>query len=209
MKKIFSTLIAIAITAALLTPCVGASKMTDSAVKVKLGDMLENEKKVGNTTKYYAFEVPEPGVLEVMVDSVLYGYGLDCTFYFNNKVLTVTEKEIGDGDRVFTVNCEKKGTYYLAANCWNYDGELYSVIPSFDKKALPEVVLTVPMKKGAKIDFSATRLNTKETVTWTSSKAAVATVTSKGAVTAKSKGTATIVGETESGLRIKYIVKVS
>ncbi len=62
--------------------------------------------------------------------------------------------------------------------------------------------VSVGMKVTLKVD------NTKEAITWKSSNKKIATVSNKGVVTGKKKGTATITATTESGVELKCKVTV-
>ena len=81
---------------------------------------------------------------------------------------------------------------------------------SADSKKATAAILTVSLKKGGTIQLGAdlTPADSKSTVTWKTSKKAVATVSSKGAVKAVAKGSADITA-TVDGISIKVRVKVT
>ena len=113
---------------------------------------------------------------------------------------------------------EEAGLYYYELTCDNMPSGDYRVTLLFDAD-LPyafgvdadkvqatisdtSATLSVGFTKKLKID------NTSESVTWSSSKASVATVSNKGVVTAKKAGTATITAKTKSGQKLTCKITV-
>lgn len=104
--------------------------------------------------------------------------------------LTISDMKAGD----YTIKLEfDKDTEYIVAV------ESEKVIATINTKS---ATLTVGFKKTLKVD------NTKDKITWTSSKKTVATVSSKGVVTAKKPGTTTITAKTASGQKLTCKITV-
>ena len=106
-----------------------------------------------------------------------------------------------------------KGTYYIRLNSpwYNYNDGNRKVETkiTYSKSATSATIsyLTLNLKNGSSIKLGAVLSGGKGTVTWKSSKKSVATVSSKGTVTAKKKGS-TIISATCGGktVKIKIIV---
>lgn len=111
----------------------------------------------------------------------------------------------------------EKGTYYV--RIWNYStayevkGKMsvsfsYPQEKEADEKAEGKIsYLSVTLKKGNTLQLGAV-IDGDGTVTWSTSKKAVATVTSKGKITAKAAGTATITAKLGSS-SVKIKIKVT
>lgn len=109
-----------------------------------------------------------------------------------------------------------KGTYYIRVTNtrdykegWRYEpyaGKI-NVTASFKASNEPELsCLSISVKKGSTLQLGGVFTTGSDTITWKSSKSSVATVSSKGKVTAKKKGTATITatcGDVTLKIRIK------
>ncbi len=103
----------------------------------------------------------------------------------------------------------KKGTYYITlsdyySNNGNGDYKLTATYPT--KSGNTFSYLGITMKKGDTLQLEAVGASGEDT-TWTSSKKSVVSVTSKGKITAKKKGTAIITCES-NGIIIKLKVTV-
>lgn len=106
-----------------------------------------------------------------------------------------------------------KGIYYIlikgTTSIW-YDGDgsvkLTATYPT-ESKEVKISYLGLTMKKGDTLQLSAILSGGKDTVTWTSSKKTVASVTSSGKVTAKKKGSTIITAKCgDSVMKIKIKV---
>ncbi|MGN0650302.1 MAG: Ig-like domain-containing protein [Oscillospiraceae bacterium] len=109
-----------------------------------------------------------------------------------------------------------KGTYYIRVTNtrdykegWRYEpypGKI-KVTTTFKASAEPELsCLSISVKKGSTLQLDGVFTIGSDTITWKSSKPSVATVSSKGKVTAKKKGTTTITatcGEVVLKIKIK------
>ena len=106
----------------------------------------------------------------------------------------------------------KAGTYYLRIYKNGYMDEDMSAVYyfGFNPSKAPSIDISISLKKKKSIQLGAVFNNcSKKKLIWKSSKKKVATVTSKGKVTAKKKGTAIITVFTPDGeqSRIKVVVK--
>ncbi len=108
----------------------------------------------------------------------------------------------------FTV---KKGTYYLRIAAEEGNGKMTFTpkFPSDDTPATKSIQLKITMKVGETIRLGAiVSPDGAEKVKWSTTKKSVASVSSKGKVTAKGEGTATIKAKSGSKvLKIKIIVE--
>ena len=99
---------------------------------------------------------------------------------------------------------------FINVNGVRVTGRFTDPVKTTVKKAVPSLKLnksSCTMKTGEKITLKATLKNSKDTVRWTSSSPGVASVSSKGKVTAKKAGTATITASA-AGLSVSCKVKV-
>lgn len=110
----------------------------------------------------------------------------------------------------------EKGTYYVriwTASHYDVKGKMsvsfsYPQEKEADEKAEGKIsYLSVTLKKGNTLQLGAV-IDGDGTVTWSTSKKAVATVTSKGKITAKAAGTATITAKLGSS-SVKIKIKVT
>lgn len=108
----------------------------------------------------------------------------------------------------------KAGTYYV--RIWNTNSNadperlMATYIATFEPSKAPSIDISISLKRKKSIQLGAIFNNcSKKKLIWKSSKKKVATVTSKGKVTAKKKGTAIITVFTPDGeqSRIKVVVK--
>ncbi len=158
---------------------------------------------------------------EVAVDSVTTETGShrirkDSLVLFSDYVELTPSSLFGyyDGTINYTV---KKGTYYLYYEdyCESYIELDENSCATFELMVMPtkkkEVVklscFSLTLSKGDKISLGAA-ITAKGEVTWTSSKKSVATVSSKGRITAKKAGTTTITAKCGSSVvKIRIIVE--
>ena len=108
----------------------------------------------------------------------------------------------------------KKGTYYIrlsnysswAYNSYNQNGKVTftAIYPTGSSSTTKFNYLTISLKKGDTLSLGAD-ITGSGSITWKSSKSSVASVSSAGKVTAKSKGSAVItakVGKTTKKIKI-------
>lgn len=112
----------------------------------------------------------------------------------------------------------EKGTYYLRVTNTPWYSNTSTSYPSAGKATITvsfekdnEPVLTslqITIKKGSTLQLGGVFTTGSDTIEWKSSKTSVATVSTKGKVTAKKKGTATITA-TSGDVTLKIRVKVT
>lgn len=168
---------------------------------------------VANTETTYNFTV------DTNTNVYLYYYvptAVNCTL----KVYTSSGELYGEKTILSTEldYSDEIGLYYYDLGCSNMPSGDYTVKLTFDADVqfafgvdVEKIVATISQKsltltagftKKLKVD------NTTDTVTWSSNKKSVATVSSKGVVTAKKAGTATITAKTKSGQKLTCKVTV-
>lgn len=103
------------------------------------------------------------------------------------------------------------GTAVISAKTANGIQALCTVEVKVPAKKIKLNVTELQMKKGEKkeIRASMTPLDTTDTITWMSSNSKIASVSSKGVVTAKKQGSAVILAKTSSGISKKVKVNVT
>ncbi len=107
----------------------------------------------------------------------------------------------------------EKGTYYIRVGNEFSEAKKGKVIVTAtfptNENAAKLTGIAVPLKKGETLQLSAaTSASTKETITWSSSNTAVATVSKSGKVTAKKKGTAVITAQLGSN-KASIVIQVT
>ena len=102
----------------------------------------------------------------------------------------------------------KKGTYYLRAYRSRYDGKggdgkltLTATYPSATTSKAKISYITINLEKGDTLSLGAALSGGSGTVKWSSSKPSVATVSSKGKVTAKKSGSTIITAKVGSSYK--------
>lgn len=128
--------------------------------------------------------------------------------YIFSRCTEISNDEFDQGDL-------KAGTYYVRI----WDAHIYNesdrrdtatYLATFEPSKAPSIDISISLKRKKSIQLGAIFNNcSKKKLIWKSSKKKVATVTSKGKVTAKKKGTAIITVFTPDGekSRIKVVVK--
>ena len=146
--------------------------------------------------------------------------GVGCSFItaelYDSNMSMLGSYEKGYLDEIsndtFRVGELKAGTYYIRLYAVNADENVHTAayFTRFEPTKKPSIDICITLKRKKSIQLGAIFNNcSKQKLAWQSSKKKVATVTSKGKVTAKKKGTAIISIFTPNGeeSRIKVIVK--
>lgn len=143
--------------------------------------------------------------------------GIEAELYNSNMSL-LGSYAVGGLDEIsndkFGVEELKAGTYYIRLYAKSVDDskpvQTAAYFTRFEPTKKPSIDICITLKRKKSIQLGAIFNNcSKQKLAWQSSKKKVATVTSKGKVTAKKKGTAIISIFTPNGeeSRIKVIVK--
>lgn len=184
-----------------------AESVYDNAAELKALETIsiDNFKEVKSV--YYKIDIPREGTLRIKCSA---NY---CTMFEikTGDDQTVSSTVKGKTVKSFDVENLQKGTYYLRL-CDEYGfGNAYvrELYYTFEPTEKPIISLGVTMKKGDKIQFDAITENYDGKVTWKSTKKSVATVNSKGLITAKKAGTTYIRAKMDNGdyVEIKVVVK--
>lgn len=139
--------------------------------------------------RYLKFVVKQSGTYKLTINSDGFFRGSDFLDIYNSelKLLKGTDN-IGYKSNTSLKVYFKKGTYYINANMTDR-GHLKIIAPS----NLPEMSYTSKkMSKGDITKLSVKNVKSSAKIKWISGNPSVATVNSKGRVTAKKKGTANI-----------------
>ena len=226
MKKLLSLLLslAIAVTAvSALAVSASAIDLFPDAVSVKSGK--EKEFDIGaKATKDFKFEVTKKGTLELELVHTC-GYAVEVHLmdkdggeiksssseiksgsFYTSSLRAYSSQGIFSGTIKYNL---KKGTYYLRLKDLTDGGEVSftATYPSKSESSVDHLSLT--LKKGDTIQLGAVLSDGKDgTADWSSSKSSVASVSSKGKVTAKAKGTAVITAKVGDS-SVKITIKVT
>ena len=122
----------------------------------------------------------------------------------NKKVATVNKNGL--------VKAKKKGSTVITAKAGKKKYKCRITVKALKVKSLKLNEKTLTLKKGSKATLKATASPANASnkgVTWKSSNTKVATVSSKGVVTAKKNGTATITATTKDGSKKRATCKVT
>lgn len=166
-----------------------AEEFTVGKNQLKFSDYYESK-----GTLLGSFKVPETGKYTFQVTN---NGARDCYCYFMNEDLANVEKQyiaVNSYKDYETYSLKKGETYYFYVECYSrWDSGLLAAKINIKKVADSKPVLN---KKTASVKEKATVTlklkNNKKKVIWVSSDKKIATVSSKGVVTAKKEGTAYI-----------------
>ena len=196
---------------------VGNGVCTITAVSKDDADILKYCTVIVDAAKHYTIALDR--VNSNGTDNLNLGMKAYVVPVFANKLGSTIESYSSSNTNVAYFNSDGRLTLYhagkakLTATARN-GKKAYININVIDPKVATKVTLnksgTVNLKVGKTLQLKAT-LTPKTavtTLTWSSSNTAVATVSSKGKVTAKKTGTATITVKTSNGKSAKVIIKV-
>lgn len=224
-KRFAAALLSAVMLVCALSIPVGAESIFDTAVSISSGKKYTKEVKKDQNVDY-KISVSKSGTLTLKVSvnlcwsttDVLDEEGGKLEF---EKVNVTSGTHYNDGDCQWDNNTEmfaatftyevKKGTYYIRVHNGTYDKGKVNVTATFpaNEKKAKLTGIAVPLKKGSTLQLSAaTSASTKETITWSSSNTAVATVSKTGKVTAKKKGTAVITAKLGSS-KASIVIQVT
>lgn len=236
LKKIAAviTTAAIALSAMVITSATaGADSIYDTATSISSGKAVSTTLYSAGNCADYKVKVTEKGLLKLNVTaemSTLHIYIYDT----NGDKIELADREvssgkcskynISEGDGTYctwnstverfigTVNYQvSKGDYYIRFKRYGSTGNgklsFTATFPSTTAPTTKISYLTLELTKGTSIKLGAVVTPTGSTVTWKSSNSSVATVSSTGKVTAKTKGSAIITAKSgTSTQKIKIIV---
>ncbi len=215
-----------------------SAKFVNSGSKVSFSFKVNEKNKDGSVKsadpKMFKVELSKKGTLKLDVVSgaswfyiqVIDEDGAELFEYNDKEAISGTVGNYSDGASIYWKESIKKakctlkytlnkGTYFvklfLVKNA-EIDGKTsvtftYPQDKSESSDSAKITSFTVTLKKGSTLQLG-TILSGDGTVTWSTSKKAVATVSSKGKVTAKSKGTAVITAKTGDS-SMKITIKVT
>lgn len=215
-----TTLTALSVTAS------AASEREEKAVAIILNKKVSVP--TNKSTNYYKFTIKEE--TDVWLEYTAYTSGLDFEIYnsknqryvYNSKDISLgtynlsyvikgkwdEEKEKAQGRLRYTLD---PGEYYLEVYRADDSGTgkiSFTLNAPVDES--PEIdYISMTVEEGTKITLGAVlTTNSKKSVKWSSSNKTVASITSKGVLTAKAEGTTTITGKVgDSTVKIKVKVK--
>lgn len=207
-KKVLAALLTavIAVSGLVITTVPAAAKgLFDDAVELKALETTSISNFKQESVYYYKIDIPREGAFDLKIS------GNYCTQFEIKNGDDETIATSAKSAKEFYVKDLQKGTYYLKAyDEYNtglaYVREMYYTFVPTEK---PVISFGVTLKKGDTIQFDAITENYDGKVTWKSTKKSVATVNSKGLVTAKKAGTTYIRAQMDNGdfVEIKVVVK--
>lgn len=212
MKRLLKKIVAVIATAAIAvsalvmpTTTASAAGVFDNAIKMEQLEYYTKNLEEESIT-YFKITLPSDGKL-ILRCSKAVGAGWTRCCLLNSNAETVSDNwRMGnnweDGQDL------KKGTYYakITSGTKQTLEDFYYTFTPTDK---PSVKLSITLKKGQTLQLGSILENSKSKTTWLSTKKTVATVSSKGLVTAKKTGKTTIRATLDSGEYAEITVKVT
>lgn len=225
MKKLARKLLAMLLTAAIAvsglvvtTVTAGAESIADKAIELEPMEFVSKNFEEQSDSEYYEIKLTKPGNITLRFGEI---NRIDWRFMDSNG------NELSSGSSNHPTGCNyknftrdikdiNKGTYYLCIIALNdkstqkeYSSYSKDFYYSFSPSEKPIISISATLKKGATLQFGSVTENYDGKVTWVSTKKTVATVSSKGLVTAKKAGTTYIRAQLDNGdyVEIKVVVK--
>lgn len=215
MKKLARKFLAMLLTAAIAVSglvvtavSAGAEGVFDNAIKIEELEYQTKQFTENSDKQFYEIVIPKVGDITLRCDKS------DLSYAPSWRLLNTNAEEIDSGhfqsNTSDTIKSLKKGTYFLEVHRSQYSNEgqvkFYYSFTATDK---PIISLSATIKKGDTFQLGSVTENYDGKVTWLSTKKTVATVSSKGLVTAKKAGTTYIRAQLDNGdyVEIKVVVK--
>lgn len=231
-KKLFTAALAAVMTAAIFMTTASAafSKSVPTTAKTIKSDKAVSDEIYNYAgTANYKLTVAKSGKLKLDVKTEMGTFFL-YLFDSEGKAVAISDRKVKTGERGSDIGATQfyghydsdkklfegtltypveKGVYYIQIGRGTSSGSgKYTLTASApaEKSSDSSPILTLKAKKGDTIDLGVD--DTEDSVTWSSSKKAVASVDKNGTVTAKKKGTAVITAKTgDKSLKVKIVVK--
>lgn len=215
MKRLLKKIAAVIATAAIAvsamvipTTTASAAGVFDGAKKMEEMEFYNYSDVNSGDQEFYKITIPKDGTINIKWTK---GGGVHAELLDSKTNRIGDEFFIGYGwpgeNSIHDVN---KGTYYLRIygreSYTAYVQDFYYTFTPTDK---PSVKLSITLKKGQTLQLGSILENSKSKTTWLSTKKTVATVSSKGLVTAKKTGKTTIRATLDSGEYAEITVKVT
>lgn len=220
MKKLARKFLAMLLTAAIAvsgmvmtTVSAGAETIADKAVELEATELVSKKFENSGDSEYYEINLPKAGDITIR-DAKAY----DVNVY----LLDANGNDIGGhhwGTMIwgtdYTTNCSTdykeldKGRYYIRVSANKKDSYINDLNYSFNPTQKATISISTTIKKGSTLQLGSVTENYDGKVTWLSTKKSIATVSSKGLVTAKKAGTTYIRAQMDNGdyVEIKVVVK--
>ena len=207
------------------------AKFIDSGIKTSFALKAKNGARESDA-KIFKVELSKKGSLKLEVNSPHFHTYIQVLNEDRSEIFEYTKEKEISGTNIYHITEEtrfvrdnklerakgsveyelKKGVYYVKV--WvddDYQGSnkisLSFSYPQDKSKSAEITSFTISLNKGDSLQLG-TILNGEGDVTWSTSKKSVATVTGKGKITAKGKGSAVITAKSGSSIR-KITIKVS
>ncbi len=232
--KILSVLIAAVMALSALGVTAFAESIEDTAKKISSGKSYSSKLNTWGETADYKIVVAKNGTLKINLTSKQYCTGI-YVYDSNGNAVTHSSISFSSGNIYFEdregVSVEwnktvekciatityklQKGSYYIRFCCHNTGGSgelnFTATFPSSSSASSSAKIsyLSIEIPKGTKMQLGAVvSAKTNSSIKWSTSKSSVVSVTSKGKITAKKKGTAIITAKLGSStMKIKIKVK--
>ena len=216
MKKLFkkiATIVMVAVIAvsAMVIPTTTASaaNIFDGAIKISELEYYSTNFSAAKEYQYYKIVLPSNGDITLRCNKASSPIYQPCQWYFyNSNAEEIKHGSFSDNSNEKVENL-KAGTYYLYVLACTDIAHATDFYYTFTPDLKPTISLKVTITKGTTLQLGSVVENYDGKVTWESTKKSVATVTSKGKVTAKKKGTTTIRAKLSDGtyVQIRVVVK--